>query len=551
MKTNRFDPSVKLLGVGPDVRTGTWHRVLEVRDLDGHKKSITVPFANTSQRDVLAVIGGAGYPVPILARERAALLKELADVTSAPRLTVTSSSGWVGDRAFLTPLRSYTRGDDALVLTGNLQDGHRFHVSGSLKAWQQRVAKPAFENSNAMFAIMLALVGPTMRFANASSAGFHLVGPSSIGKTTVLVTAGSVWGGHDGPLGFARTWHATSNALDLFAGAHSETFLGLDESKLAGETPKEAATTILHAVHRLAGGQEKARQTDRGPGLRWRVPYLGSSEESQDEMARAAAQTLTWGQRVRSSDITADAGRGLGVWEELHSTVITPALFADRLRNAALEYHGAAGDAFLERLVDATCTQQEWVTKFLSTRIKKFLSAVGSSGWDTAQTRIATRFALVYAAGSLAFKFGVLPWDWKHRLWAVTTCYQRIIVPAEALAPHTASDVIAAVRSYISGNKDRFIDLGSKTAITKDELDAAYGVIYPSKKGKVEYLIANRRFRNAVCAGLPAERVFEDLCAAGLMNVQQGGKRGVTRDFPRPLKRARVISIKHEILERG
>ena len=291
----------------------------------------------------------------------------------------------MGDDAFVTPLRCYATERASLTLTGSLQEGHRFHVSGSLTDWQRHVAGLALQNSNAMFHHVLAAIGPILRLANASGAGFHLVGPSSTGKTSVLVAAGSVWGGDDSPLGFSRGWLATRNGLDPLATAHNECFLGLDEAKLAGETPEEAAKTILHAVHRLAGGQEKVRQTDRGPGLQWRVPYLGSSEETLDEMAKVARQTITWGHRVRGSDIRADAGRGMGVWEELHSPSRSPAAFADRLRKAAHEYHGVAGHAFLLALVEAVCTRREWVGKFVHARMKAYLKAVGAHGWNAAQ----------------------------------------------------------------------------------------------------------------------------------------------------------------------
>jgi hypothetical protein len=267
-------------------------------------------------------------------------------------------------------------------------------------------------------------------------------------------------------------------------------------------------------------------------------------------MAKDAKQTISWGQRVRSIEIQADAGRGMGVWEELHLLGVSPADFADRLRDAALEYHGVVGDVFLKALVNAVATKPKWVADFLNSRKQKYLHAVGESGWDAAQARIAARFALVYAAGSLAYKFGILPWDWKARLWAVKSCHQRVIAPAEVQTSHIAENSIGVVRSYITANLDRFIDLSSNnTPMTKKTFDDSYGISYNGKSGNLEYLIANERFRNAVCGSLPPDRVVADLSAAGLMNRQQGGKWSVTRDFPEPLKRARAISIKHKILK--
>jgi uncharacterized protein (DUF927 family) len=46
-----------------------------------------------------------------------------------------------------------------------------------------------------VLAISAAFAGPLLNLIDAESGGFHLRGASSIGKTTALVLAGSVWGG--------------------------------------------------------------------------------------------------------------------------------------------------------------------------------------------------------------------------------------------------------------------------------------------------------------------------------------------------------------------
>ena len=54
-----------------------------------------------------------------------------------------------------------------------------------------------------------------------------------------------------------------------------------------------------------------------------------------------------------------------------------------------------------------------------------------------------------------------------------------------------------------------------------------------------------------MCAGLSARLALRHLADAGLLNVQEGGKTTVTRDFPGPLGRARVVSVREEILRHG
>lgn len=55
------------------------------------------------------------------------------------------------------------------------------------------------------------------------------------------------------------------------------------------------------------------------------------------------------GQELRLVDISADAGRGLGMFENLHDFE-GGAVFADRLKAVTSEYYGTAGKRFLLRL---------------------------------------------------------------------------------------------------------------------------------------------------------------------------------------------------------
>ena len=89
-----------------------------------------------------------------------------------------------------------------------------------------------------MFAASQAFAGPLLDVVGEPSGGFHLRGNSSIGKTTALDLAVSVWGN---PQKVRRTWRSTINAMEGLAMVSNDNVLTLDElgqvdAKDAGET---------------------------------------------------------------------------------------------------------------------------------------------------------------------------------------------------------------------------------------------------------------------------------------------------------------------------
>jgi putative DNA primase/helicase len=183
---------------------------------------------------------------------------------------------------------------------------HKYNVHGSLDDWRDNVAKLAEGNSRLVFAISTALAAALVGPCGVESGGFHYRGSSSIGKTTTLYVAGSVWGG-GGHLGFNVSWRATSNGLEGVAVLHNGALLCLDE--ISQVSAKEAGDI----AYMLANGSGKNR-AGRNGSLRkpaqWRLLFLSTGEIS---LAEKIAEDLrgkrqTAGQEVRCVDIPADTG---------------------------------------------------------------------------------------------------------------------------------------------------------------------------------------------------------------------------------------------------
>src|SRR5207249_3789011 len=129
-------------------------------------------------------------------------------------------------------------------------------------------------NSRLVFAVSCAFAAPLLFGSESDSGGFHLYGPSSIGKSTALVVAGSVWGG-GGKNGYVESWRTTANGLEAYAEAHNDCLAVLDE--IAQVDAREAADCL----YMLANGMGKGRMTKTIGARRrltWSTLVLSSGE---------------------------------------------------------------------------------------------------------------------------------------------------------------------------------------------------------------------------------------------------------------------------------
>ena len=291
-------------------------------------------------------------------------------------------------------------GERVILQTTSVVD-HAYNVKGDLKSWQDQIACYAVGNSRLALAISTAFAAALVGPCGAESGGIHLRGPSSIGKTTALHVAGSVWGGGD--RGFIRAWRATSNGLEAAASSHNDALLCLDElAQLSGKEAGEVA-------YMLANGSGKSRAsrdaTLRKPS-KWRLLFLSSGEiglaDKIAEDVRGRRQTA--GQQVRVVDVPAHTGSPHGLFEELHGFPDAGDL-AKHLVAASRENYGHAARAFINEI----SADLENARLAVADHVAAFLRDQVPTGADGQVSRVASRFALIAAAGEIATSIGLLP----------------------------------------------------------------------------------------------------------------------------------------------
>jgi putative DNA primase/helicase len=333
-----------------------------------------------------------------------------ADIST--NYTVTDSSGWVGT-SFVLPHKTY--GDENLKFRDVDPSPHAITaLSGTLQSWQDHVAARCAGNSRLILGLGISFAAPLLPIVNIESGGFHLVGDTSQGKTTILSVAASVMGIKDIP-----HWRTTTNGLESTATAFNHLCLPLDE--IGQADPKD----VGNIAYMLANGQGKARMkkdlTNRQPKT-WQLMVLSSGEFGLGTYMKQANITLKGGQEVRLPDVPAvPSGAQYGCFETIHGAD-SPEQFVVDLETAVKEHYGTALDAFLARLV-IDAADPTFAGK-LAKQVYLVAAKLTEGTNNSAIGRVAKRFALVQVVLELAHNYGILPIPIEQIEWSISTCFK-------------------------------------------------------------------------------------------------------------------------------
>ncbi|OGR36000.1 MAG: hypothetical protein A2051_12805 [Desulfovibrionales bacterium GWA2_65_9] len=446
------------------------------------------------------------------------------------------STGWHGPK-FVLPDSSYGPENGEEIIHQGPTSETPFRVKGALGEWQDEIGRLGEGNSRLALALSSAFLGPLLQPFGQESGGFHFTGNSSVGKSTLLMAAGSVCGG-GGPAGFVRSWRTTDNSLEAIAPMHNDALLCLDE---LGQVAPSAAANIAYM---LANGQGKGRARKDGssrPMHFWRTVFLSTGELTFEQKVREDKnQRFMAGQSVRIVDILADAGKGMGAFETLHGFIDGKA-FSEHLNRVSVVCYGAPFRRYLELL---TADLANFVVR-ARTWLQRFESEACPQHADGQVKRVAKRFGLAAAAGELAVEMGILPWRSGSALWACTVCFWDWVASRGGFGSAEAYAALARVRDFLAiHGASRFETWGKE-----DGERIANRAGYRRNEGEnVLYLVYPGVFKSELCNGGDHKIIARHLLERGHLVPGKNQDFAKVHKLSRERTTARFYTIKASIL---
>jgi len=384
-------------------------------------------------------------------------------------------------------------GPEKIVLQGQKHE-NPYRMAGTLEGWQKTIGLWAQANSRLMFFLSAALSALLLELMGAESWGVNLYGGTSCAKTTTLQVAATVWGSGGLTGGYVKSWRSTDNGLEGEAEMHNDTALCLDElGQASARTLNEASYMLFNSM----GKGRASRNGDSKPRKRWRTVALSTGEKTLAARMAEEGMRPNPGQSVRLIELPADAGKGLGAFENLHGHASAQE-FADTIKSAATQNYGHAGRAFVAKLVENKAEITAWLQGWMRSMLKEFCSE-GATGQVK---RGAQHFMLAAAAGELAARLSIVPWKEGEALEAAKKCFSAWI------ASRGGNENEAEEETRIVGDVKRFLEMHGSSRFQRVDgsMDAVEKTVnrvgfVKTESGKTTYYCLPEAFKNEICKG--------------------------------------------------
>jgi hypothetical protein len=421
-KAIRAADPIRVRSIGTRLADNVTLVEIRFKTIDGAHRSEMFPFSflHRERWDKIKVrVADQGYKWPEDQKVSNEILRQLAAEQPKRRLLLVSTPGWHGsefvllDQVFSPP---GSKTDYRIDPDSHAHIGAFMCEEGSLKEWQQTVARLAKKSSCLRVAIAAAFAAPLLRPMNMDSFAINWFSTTS-----------------DGPRGLPG-WADSDPGIEDQALGHRDCILPLDETGDAGKVPlKDKAKMLAFTIARNRP-RTLSKKHECANGLQdreWRIVAQASSEQALTQVAIDAGGRRLGGEEVRLVDVCASEPGSLGIFDGVIKTRPgktdreTTKELIEQMKADAKANQGFAFREFLRNyLHDAEALSKVKAYK------EQFESQVRVPP-SNAALRIRSNFALIWAAAAMAIDYGVLPWKKPPTFRAVEKCLRKALAVIE------------------------------------------------------------------------------------------------------------------------
>ena len=420
-----------------------------------------------TEKDTIKLLLKKGLSVPHLKTDYTyALNFYLNNFEPKDKAIGVSMSGWQNKKSYILPFLNESRNTYKVNNKDNTTEyilqqkgiiSRELQKKGTLKEWKRTVGEVTKGNHLHCFSIMAALTAPILKLMNEEGGFFHFVGSSSIGKSSILQVAMSVWGNTE-----MGTFRATDNNLEGICKEANDGTIFLDEM---GECEADALSRIVYMV---ANGVTKGRADKSGNAraiTHFKVLALSSGEKGIEEKLAEKKIQAKGGQLIRMAELDADRGKGLATFDLLNINPDTKEKFksgaeqSEYLKLHARENCGVVIDAFLAELVRDLDKYTTAIGKFKETWIKQLNRTTRQPEID----RMIKRLSTVYATGIFASNICILPYKEHEITKCLNNMFENWLNRRGGDAPHEFNIIVRDLYKLCMENQHaRFQDADDK-----------------------------------------------------------------------------------------
>ncbi|MDR2646078.1 MAG: DUF927 domain-containing protein [Holosporaceae bacterium] len=499
---------IKLIAMIRTPERTEWFNLIEFDDMDGKRRTIEIPCDTLlDSRETLQLLARAGFSKiycckPIVDYLKAALPSE--------RIVRIKKSGWINDKEYACPSFQVTNNDNSYSLTS--RENYGFSKNGTLEEWKNNLCRYCENNSVLTLGLCVGLSGVLLKwFPAIGSNAINLMGRSSIGKTSVLYVAASLWGTKK----FVQQWRSTSNALEAVAESHNDGLLVLDE---LGQISSKDLGNIVYMLGNEKGKSRLNSDSELRKSKEWRIAILSSGEIGiVDKIAEAGEKAKT-GQTVRFIDIDAQISDLNGIYENLHECK-SGADLSNLLKENCTKYHGFAAEEFVKSLIS---TDRETITGIYDAAKNKLFEEFNLSEADPHVIRVAETMTLYITTGILASSdyCGIFTHNIISIEDAIYAIFNRWLADRGGKKSTEDHMIIEHVIGFLMQHESRYrkiYDFEERTIVN------CLGFMEKTTDATVFYIIP-KLFREEMCKGMNVKMVRKILKKARILEIDADGQ---------------------------